>query len=96
MEPGTWDRVNASDWEVWDVEQSGSSEATWLLEPLTGERWLHKDTKIPSTGIEQGEEGHGHALTSILGTCGRWVEFWPWSARTLAATGFLAALAPES
>lgn len=56
MEPGAWDRVDASDWEVWEVEQSGSSEATWLLEPSTGERWLHKDTKIPSNGIEQGED----------------------------------------
>jgi hypothetical protein len=56
VERGTWDRVDASDWEVWEVEQSGSSEATWLLEPFTGERWLHKDTKIPSNGIEQGED----------------------------------------
>lgn len=38
------------------MEQSGSSESTWLLEPSTGERWLHKDTKIPANGVEQGED----------------------------------------
>lgn len=51
-----WDRVDVSAWEVWDVEQSGSSEAVWLVAPSTGERWLHKDTKIPSNGVEQGED----------------------------------------
>lgn len=56
MEQGVWDRVDASDWGVLEVEQSGSSEAVWLLEPSTGERWLHKDTTIPSNGIEQGED----------------------------------------
>jgi hypothetical protein len=56
VEPGAWEQVNASDWEVWEIEQSGSTEATWLLEPSTGERWLHKDTKIPSNGVEQGED----------------------------------------
>jgi hypothetical protein len=48
--------MDVSTWEVWDIEQSGSSEAVWLVEPLTGRRWLHKDTKIPSNGVEQGED----------------------------------------
>lgn len=56
MEPGAWEQVDVSDWEVWEVEQSGSSEAAWLLEPSTGERWLHKYTKMPSNGVEQGED----------------------------------------
>lgn len=56
MKPEVWDRVDATTWEVWDVEQSGSSEAVWLVEPESGARWLHKDTTIPSNGIEQGED----------------------------------------
>lgn len=63
--PSTWDIVDASDWELWDVEQSGSSEATWLLEPSTGERWLHKDTKIPSNGVEQGEDWSEVVTTQV-------------------------------
>lgn len=56
MGAGDWGRIDVSDWQVWEVEQSGSSEATWLVEPSTGDRWLHKDTKIPSNGVEQGED----------------------------------------
>jgi len=56
VEQEVWDRVDVSAWEVWDIEQSGSSEAVWLVEPSTCHRWLHKDTKIPSNGVEQGED----------------------------------------
>jgi hypothetical protein len=56
VKPGTWDRIDVSDWALWDVEQSGLSQATWLHEPPTGERWLQKYTQIPSNGIEQGED----------------------------------------
>lgn len=65
MEEGVWERIDASDWEVLEVEQSGSSDAVWLLEPVTGDRWLHKDTKIPSNGIEQGEDWSEAVSTQV-------------------------------
>lgn len=51
-----WDRVDASAWELVRIEASGTSEPTWLRDPDTGDEWLHKDTKIPTNGIEQGED----------------------------------------
>lgn len=70
MEAGAWERIDVSDWEVWDVEQSGSTEATWLVEPSTEERWLHKDTKIPSNGVEQGEDWSEVVSTQVAGLLG--------------------------
>lgn len=60
-----WDRVEVSDWAVLSVEKSGSSVATWLEEPDTQARWLHKDTVIPSSGVEQGEDWSEVASTQI-------------------------------
>lgn len=51
-----WERVDASAWELVRIEASGTSETTWLRDPDTGDEWLHKDTKIPANGIEQGED----------------------------------------
>lgn len=51
-----WARLDVSDWAVVQVEKAATSVATWLEEPATGDRWLHKDTVIPGTGLEQGED----------------------------------------
>lgn len=51
-----WDRVEASGWELLRIEQSGTHATTWLREPGTKNEWLHKDTTIPSNGVEQGED----------------------------------------
>ncbi|PKH37312.1 hypothetical protein [Nocardioides alpinus] len=51
-----WDRADVSDWPVRRVEQVGSTENLWLLDPSTNEEWLHKDTVVPANGVEQGED----------------------------------------
>lgn len=51
-----WQRVDVSNWDVADIEQSGSSEAVWLIEPGSRMRWLHKDITIPANRVEQGED----------------------------------------
>ena len=51
-----WDRADVSAWPVRRVEQVGSTENLWLLDPATDSEWLHKDTVIPSNGVEQGED----------------------------------------
>lgn len=52
-----WVRCDVSDWELAGVEQAGSSSASWLREPGTEFKWLHKNTTTPaSTGVEQGED----------------------------------------
>lgn len=56
MTDGTWIRIDASSWPVRAVEQTGSSANLWLENPADGTRWLHKDTVIPASGIEQGED----------------------------------------
>jgi hypothetical protein len=64
VEKEAWDRIDVSDWVVRSVEQRGSSRNLWLEEPGTESQeepgtesqWLHKDTVIPSNGIEQGED----------------------------------------
>lgn len=56
MEDAVWGRIDVSRWEVDGEEQSGSSEATWLRDPDTDDLWLHKSTKIPGSGPEQGED----------------------------------------
>ena len=53
---GVWDRDDVSDWVVLSVEQAGSTESDWLEDPVTARRWLHKNTVIPSSGVEQGED----------------------------------------
>ena len=63
----TWDRVDASFWTLREVEQAGSTEVQWLVQPGTGHRWLHKDTKIPSNGIEQGEDWAEVVATHVAG-----------------------------
>ncbi len=40
------------------------------MEPSTGTRWLHKDTKIPSNGVEQGEDWSEVVSTQIAGLLG--------------------------
>lgn len=49
-------RVDVSDWPVDRVEQAGSNTNLWLTEASSQQRWLHKDTVIPSNGAEQGED----------------------------------------
>lgn len=56
MDSAPWAQVDVSAWEVYEIEQSGTSVAEWLMEPSTGLRWLHKPTDIPSNGVEQGED----------------------------------------
>lgn len=56
MDPGVWAQVDVSAWEVFAIEQSGTSVAEWLVEPSTDERWLHKPTDVPANGVEQGED----------------------------------------
>lgn len=56
MESDTWAQVDVSTWEVFEVEQSGTSVAEWLVEPSTGVLWLHKPTDIPANGVEQSED----------------------------------------
>jgi len=56
VDVGVWDRLEVSDWVVLRVEQRGSSRNLWLEQPETKAAWLHKDTVIPSNGIEQGED----------------------------------------
>lgn len=50
-----WRRIDVSNWPS-RPEQSGTSEVAWLTDPDTGKHWLHKDTVIPSNGVEQGED----------------------------------------
>jgi hypothetical protein len=56
MLEGAWVRADVSDWPIRRVEQIGSTQNLWLLDRSTGQEWLHKDTVIPSNGIEQGED----------------------------------------
>jgi hypothetical protein len=56
VEADVWARLDVSDWAIRGVEQVGSTRNLWLEEPSTGRFWLHKDTVIPSNGIEQGED----------------------------------------
>ncbi len=51
-----WGRYEVSDWPELSVEKTGSNVSTWLEEPGHERRWLHKDTTVPSNGIEQGED----------------------------------------
>ena len=51
-----WLRTDVSAWVGLSVEQSGSTRNTWLEEPNSGARWLHKDTVIPENRNEQGED----------------------------------------
>jgi hypothetical protein len=60
-----------SAWPIRSVEQAGSSRNLWLEEPETGAQWLHKDTVIPSNGVEQGEDWSevlSTAVAAMLGT----------------------------
>lgn len=53
-------RIDVTEWEVSDVEASGSHVTQWLVQPGTPDReaavWLHKSTVTPANGIEQGED----------------------------------------
>lgn len=51
-----WNRIDATRWAEIRVEAAGSTTTVWLEEPETCEEWLHKDTVIPSNGVEQGED----------------------------------------
>ena len=51
-----WSVTDLSCWEILEPETQGSGTSRWVLEPSTGLRWLHKDTTIPSNGVEQGED----------------------------------------
>lgn len=53
---GTWIRPDVSDWSVCNTETGGSNESVWLEDPETGASWLHKNTTVPKSGIEQGED----------------------------------------
>lgn len=53
----TFQRVDATDWLALSVEKRGSTPSTWLQDPDDAwVRWLHKDTVIPESGNEQGED----------------------------------------
>lgn len=53
----TFQRVDVTDWQPLSVEKRGSTPATWLQDPANKMvRWLHKDTMIPESGNEQGED----------------------------------------
>lgn len=63
-----WWRVHdASAWDVRVIEHSGSSANTWLQEPETEYAWLHKDTVIPGSGVEQGEDWAEAIATQVAG-----------------------------
>src|SRR4051794_19214963 len=54
---GTFQRVDVTDWQALSVEKRGSTPSTWLQDPDDAMvRWLHKDTMIPASGNEQGED----------------------------------------
>lgn len=56
MDPAVFDRIDVSHWRVAEVEPQGSNRNRWIEELKPRRRWLHKDTIIPSNGIEQGED----------------------------------------
>lgn len=60
-----WARVDVSSWAVRAREQAGSTPILWLEEPSSGHQWLHKDTVIPSNGVEQGEDWSEVVSTQI-------------------------------
>ena len=60
-----WERSDVSGWSVHSVEKAATSVATWLIDPDTGDRWLHKDTVVPTNGFEQGEDWSELVSTSI-------------------------------
>lgn len=68
MDGPSWTRVDVSEWSIYRVEQAGSSENRWLIEPGTDELWLHKDTHIPSNGQEQGEDWSEFVATQVAKT----------------------------
>lgn len=65
-----WDRLDVSGWAVRGVEQMGSSENLWLVDPCTGAEWLHKNTMIPNSGVEQGEDWSEVVSTHVAGLLG--------------------------
>ena len=52
------------------VEQVGSTRNLWLEEPGTRLHWLHKDTVIPASGTEQGEDWSEVISTQVAVTLG--------------------------
>jgi hypothetical protein len=56
VQASEWHREDVSGWAVRGVEQAGSTRNLWLEEPTTCKEWLHKNTLIPSNGVEQGED----------------------------------------
>ena len=51
-----WTPVDVTDWEFLGVEQAGTNRSSWLRNPADGTIWLHKSTRMPSTGIEEGQD----------------------------------------
>lgn len=51
-----YDRTDASDWAVEEIETSGSSPAHWRRDPGSGERWLVKGAERQAVGGYQGED----------------------------------------
>lgn len=57
LEPNDpWTPIDVSDWELIEIEQSGTNTSNWLRDPDGGGSWLHKSTRIPSTGHEEGQD----------------------------------------
>ncbi|MFI8527481.1 hypothetical protein ACIGB8_23690 [Promicromonospora sukumoe] len=55
--PSPFQRVDVTEWLVTGVEKRGSTPSTWLQDPNDDDvRWLHKDTTVPTSGNEQGED----------------------------------------
>ncbi len=65
MANGAWVRHDVSAWSVHSLEKAATSVATWLIDPATGDRWLHKDTVVPDNGVEQGEDWSEVVSTAI-------------------------------
>lgn len=54
-----------SSWPRTGIETGGSSKVAWLIEPQTGDLWLHKDVHVPTDKPPQGEDWAEVAATQV-------------------------------
>jgi hypothetical protein len=64
-----WVAVDVSDWELVGIEQSGTNTPVWLRDP-DDLVWLHKSTRIPSSGVEEGQDWGEVAATQTADLLG--------------------------
>lgn len=63
-------RIDVSGWEVLRVEQGGTTPTLWLRQTGTKVPWLHKHSKLPSTGLRQGEDWAEVTATQVANLLG--------------------------